>query len=104
MAIVYLPFGYPLLSGETFETLVFQGTIVRKYVINTDPRTNSQLFSRWLFADMGRTRGTLGSWGRGAVRNVLGSRWTGNFMQLVKADDGGRWTEALAALEWDGAW
>lgn len=99
MATVYLPFGYPQLSGTPFQTVIYQGTVCRLYTVPNDPRTASQLFERRLFADMGKMRKTMGSWARGAARAALGSSWSTNLLQLIKADDGQRWQDA--ELMWD---
>jgi hypothetical protein len=100
MASVYLPFGYPKISGQQYANVIYQGTMVRLYQVPTDPRTDAQLEERRFFSDLARMRGTLGDWGKGALRLALGSRWVGNFLQVVKADDDGYY--AGLAAEWDG--
>lgn len=96
MATVYLPFGYPLISGAAFQTLIYQGGVVRLYTVPSDPRTNSQTFQRKQFSDISKMRSTLGLWGRNVARLVLGPRWSSVLLQLVKADDGGIWSSAAA--------
>lgn len=100
MAQVYLPFGYPEQSGTEFETLIYQGTVVRLYTLPADPRTDEQLFERKIFGDMTRARGYLGTWVKGALAGALGSRWTGNSSQLIKADVDGFYSDAVE--NWEG--
>jgi hypothetical protein len=99
MASVYLPFGYPELSGEEFDILVYQGTLCRYYPDVTDPRTSAQLFERQINSDMAKTRATLGWWGKKSLRAALGQKWTTVLFQAIKADIEGWWTGALE--EWD---
>lgn len=94
MAVVYLPYGYPIQSGSVSETLIYQGVVVRAYEIPIDPRTNEQLFQRRFLADTSKVRSMLGTWGRGAVRTVFGSKWGSVVYQLIKADEAGHWVEA----------
>lgn len=100
MAQVYLPFGYPQLSGMEFANVIYQGEMVRLYTVPTDPRNDAQLQQRYVFADLARMRGTLGTFGRAVARIALGSRWTGVLTQIVKADVSEWWTGALD--RWDG--
>lgn len=99
MPQVYLPFGYPRLSGLEFQNLIYQGEMVRSYTVPVDPRNDAQLVQRHLFADLSRMRGTLGAFGRAVARLTLGSRWTGVFTQIVKADVGGWWSSAVNSFE-----
>lgn len=99
MPQVYLPFGYPRLSGMEFQNVIYQGEMVRLYVVPVDPRNDAQIEQRELFADLARVRGSLGSFGRAVARQILGSRWTGVFTQIIKADVGGWWSGALALFD-----
>lgn len=96
MAYVYLPMGYPQQSGAEFSTIIYQGNVVRLYELPADPRTTDQLFQRRFLSDTSKLRATLGSWGKGAARTSLGSKWAAVVYQLIKADDGDRWSEAEA--------
>ena len=99
MVQVYLPFGYPLVSGEFSQSLIYQGNIVRLYTLPKDPRTADQTFERKFFADVIRMRSTCGTFGKGAARAALGSKWGTVLYQLVRADDGGWWSESVQ--QWD---
>lgn len=100
MPTVYLPFGYPQLQGLEFANVIYQGEMVRLYTVPADPRNEAQIYQRELFADLARMRGTAGTFVRAVARQALGSRWTGVFTQIVKADVGLWWQDALA--RWDG--
>ena len=99
MATVYLPLGYPQMSGEVFETLIYQGNVVRLYQVPNDPRTDSQTFERKLFSDFVKMRSTLGPWARGALKSALGSKWATVLYQLAKIDHEGMWSQTLDS--WD---
>jgi hypothetical protein len=99
MVQVYLPFGYPLVSGAEAQTLIYQGNVVRLYTLPKDPRTDSQMFERRFLSDMSKVRTTAGTFVKGALRAALGNRWGTALFQLIKADDGGRWSEAVVV--WD---
>lgn len=99
MATVYLPFGYPQIEGEEFETIIYQGAVARKYVIPADPRTDSQVFERKMLSDFTKMRAKLWPWGRGALRSTFGVKWATSIYQLVKADHGGYWSEAESDWE-----
>lgn len=100
MANVYLPLGYPLLSGEEYTTVIYQGTVARLYVIPADPRTDAQVDNRNLFRDFAKVRSSLGEWGRGALRAALGAKWASILYQLAKADSFTWWSDSLN--QWSG--
>lgn len=100
MAVVYLPYGYPLQSGVAYDTLVYQGDVVRQYTLPIDPRSNEQLFNRRLLSDTSKVRRDLQDWGRQACKTVFGSKWPTVIYQLLRADEGGVWSDGLAA--WNG--
>lgn len=95
MPIVHLPLGYPTISGDYDGMLVFQGTVVRRYVVPKDPRTDSQLFERRMFSDVKRVIGSLGKWGRSACRLVFGSKWSTIIYEIYKSDMDEGWTLAM---------
>ena len=86
MATIYLPLGYPLLSGYEFETVVYQGKWARKYVVPNDPRTDKQEFVRYMFADYGRMAAALGPFGKGIIRGLWGRQRTTLLRSLLQAD------------------
>jgi hypothetical protein len=94
MAIVYLPMGYPLVSGAEAETIIYQGQLVRSYTLPNDPRSDSQLFSRKFLSDVSKMRSKLGAFGKLAMKETLGSAWSTVIFQLVKSDSDGWWSEA----------
>lgn len=96
MAVVYLPYGYPKQSGVEFQTVVYQGTIVRVYTLPTDPRTTDQLFNRRFLADSSKMRSTIGTWAKQLAKQTFGSKWSTAIYQLLKADDAGYWADAEA--------
>jgi hypothetical protein len=100
MAQVYLPMGYPIQTGHEFEFIVYQKNLVRLYVLPSDPRNNSQLFERRFLSDISKVRGTLGIWGKGALRAALGHSWGTVLYQLIKADVNGWWSAAKSV--WNG--
>lgn len=100
MAVVYLPYGYPLQSGNAYDAIVYQGAMVRVYTLPADPRTTDQLFNRRFLADTSKVRKVLGTWGKGAGKSVFGSTWATIVYQLIKADEGGVWSDAEAL--WNG--
>jgi hypothetical protein len=100
MVVVYLPYGYPVQSGQPYDNVVYQGNIVRVYDIPIDPRTNEQLFNRRFLADTSKVRSMLATWGKAAGRTVFGTKWATVVYQLIKADEDARWTEAEDA--WNG--
>lgn len=91
--------GYPIVTGTLGDVIVYQGNLVRSYVIPTDPRSGAQLQVRRLFSDMQRMKSQLGEFGKGALRNALGPKWSTNIFQLAKADINGWYSDAVA--EWD---
>lgn len=99
MVQVYLPMGYPQLSGLEFANVIYQGNVVRLYTVPKDPRTEAQLQQRRLLADISKVRASLGSWGKAACKTALGARWSTVIWQCVKADIEGWWSAALE--EWD---
>lgn len=100
MATVYLPFGYPRISGAQFENVIYQGDVARLYVVQRDPRSDAQLSSRRLLSDVAKMRGKLDIWGRSACNAAFGSRWANVIYQLIRADDEGWWDGAMSA--WGG--
>lgn len=99
MATVYLPFGYPTLSGQQFENVIYQGNLVRLYSVPTDPRTTAQLQSRRILADLTKMRSHLGTWAKGACKASMGSRWATVIHQLIRIDNESWWSNAMA--EWE---
>lgn len=97
LAQVYLPLGYPEISGQEFANVIYQGTIVRLYQVPNDPRTDAQLWERRLFSDMSRMRATSGAWVRGALKASLGSRWSSVLLQIIKAKLNPWWDDAVEA-------
>lgn len=100
MATVYLPMGYPIQQGVNFDLIVYQGNLVRSYTLPKDPRNDSQLFERKMLSDVSKMRGTLGFWGKTAMKEVLGSGWSAILYQLIKSDSFSWWSDAI--LEWEG--
>lgn len=98
MATVYLPLGYPQQSGA-FETIVFQGVMVRMYVNATDPRKDNQVFERKLLSDVSRMRGAAGSWAKAAWKYYFGSKYPSVIYQMVKSDVSGYWSDALEIFD-----
>lgn len=86
MATVYLPLGYPILQGQEFEAIVYQGTYVRKYVLPTDPRTSSQAFNRKLFSDLSRSLPYFGPFFKGFLTCLYGQRRALLLRQLLQSD------------------
>lgn len=99
MVQVYLPMGYPQLSGLEFANVIYQGNVVRLYTVPKDPRTEAQLLERRILSDVSKIRSTLGKWGKAACKTALGSRWSTVIWQAIKADIEGWWSAALE--EWD---
>ena len=97
MAVVYLPYGYPIQSGTDYENLIYQGVVVRVYDVPLDPRTNEQLFHRRFLSDTSKVRSMMSTWGKAAAKTVFGSKWATVVYQLIKADEGARWSEAESA-------
>lgn len=97
MAVVILPFGYPVQSGTTYNVITYQGNVVRSYVLPVDPRTNEQLFERRLLSDTSKMRTMLNDWGRAAATTVFGVKWATSIYQLLRADENSRWSEAESA-------
>lgn len=89
-----MPFGYPLVSGAEAETIIYQGQLVRAYTLPSDPRSDSQLFSRKFLSDVSKMRSKLGAFGKLALKESLGSAWSTVIFQLVKSDSDGWWSEA----------
>ncbi len=75
MPKVYLPLGSAAASGQIGEMIVYQGVMVRAYVVPTDPRTDAQLDVRHLFYDVTKMLKTLGLYGRGRLSGIFGPRW-----------------------------
>lgn len=99
MAKVYLPMGYPIQSGNQFENVVYQGGIVRVYTLEKDPRSDAQIENRRFLSDVTKVRSTLGIWGKGACRSIMGAHWGTVIFQVIKADVETWWSGALA--EWE---
>lgn len=93
MAVVYLPLGYPELGG-TFSTVVYQGTMARRYVVPNDPRTDSQVFQRNLLSDVSKVRASAGRWAKAAWKLQFGSKAASVIYQMVKANPYGFWGNA----------
>lgn len=102
MAQVYLPLGYPLVSGEGFANILYQGNLVRLYQIPNDPRSDAQLENRRLLSDVSKMRATLGLWARGACKAAFGSRWSSVLWQVIRTDIESFWSDAVD--EWAGFW
>jgi hypothetical protein len=96
MATVYLPYGWPRLSGE-FESVIYQGTLARAYVGVDDPRTGSQVMARRIFADAQRVKAAAGAWAKFLWKRRLGNRWSTILYQVPLGDVGGLWTAAMDA-------
>jgi len=95
MVQVYLPMGYPLQSGNQFENVIYQGSVVRLYTLPKDPRSDTQLQNRRFLSDITKMRSTLGVWGKGVCKLSMGSKWGTVIYQAIKADIGGWWSSAL---------
>lgn len=100
MVQVVLPYGYPKLSGEVEQTVIYQGTLARIYAVPKDPRTDSQLFERKLFSDIAKMRGSVGPWARGLWKISFGSKWATVVYQMARSDALGYWSARRD--EWDG--
>lgn len=99
MAVVYLPFGYPVVGG-VWDSVVYQGTVARMYNdLDKDPRSESQLMNRYLLADISRVRATMGLWGKDICKIEFGSRWSAVVYQLVKGDVDGYWSEGVGLFD-----
>lgn len=98
MATIYLPLGFPIQSG-TFNTLVFQGQVVRQYTLAEDHRTDDQLWRRKLFSDISEMRGSMGEYVKAACRIQFGTKWTSVLGQMCMGNVDGYW--ATAWDEWD---
>lgn len=99
MAQVYLPLGFPSLGGG-FDNIVYQGGVARVHLVSVDPRTNDQLFRRYLVKDLMKMRGTMGEYARAAMKLWFGSKWIAVVNQMCMGDADGLWSGAWA--EWDG--
>jgi hypothetical protein len=99
MATVYLPMGYPIQSGNAFQNVIYQGSVVRLYTLPKDPRSDAQLQERRFLSDVTKTKKCLGLWAKGACRAVFGTSWGTVIYQIIKADVEGWWSGALA--EWE---
>lgn len=100
MVQVYLPLGYPQISGVGFANVLYQGNTVRLYSVPTDPRSGAQLENRRLLSDVSKMRGAFGTWARGVCKAVYGSRWSTVLWQIIKADIESWWSNAVD--EWEG--
>lgn len=100
MATVILPMGYPIQQGTEFDMIVFQGNLVRRYTLPKDPRNDSQVFERRFLSDVTRMRSTMGLWGKEVCKAALGSKWATILYQIIKADVGNWWSDAVT--EWEG--
>jgi hypothetical protein len=99
MPIVYLPMGYPQLSGS-FETIIYQGQVVRMYTGVTDPRTGDQTFRRKLYSDIARMRASAKDYPKAAWKLQFGRTWGTVIMQICLSDADSLWSTAWD--EWDG--
>lgn len=93
MATVYLPLGYPII-GESFQNVIFQGTMARLYTGTNDPRVANQIFERKLLSDVAKMRGAAGKWAKSAWKLSYGSKYTQIIHQMVRGDVAGYWTSA----------
>lgn len=98
MATVYLPLGYPQVSG-TFETIVYQGTVVRVYQNVTDPRTDAQVFRRYLMRDLTKMRAVAGEYPKAAWKIQFGRLWGTVINQICLGNAEGYWDAAWN--EWE---
>lgn len=98
MATVYLPYGYPQLGGA-FDSIVYQGTVARKYVLAVDPRTVNQQFERKLLSDVSKMRSSAGKWAKAAWKINFGVKASSVIYQLVKGDVLNLWSDGLAAYD-----
>jgi hypothetical protein len=99
MVQVTLPLGYPQLSGEVDNILIFQGTMARLYTVPKDPRTDSQMFERRFLSDIAKMRASAREWAKGLFKIAFGKKWTSVIYQMVKGDVYGFWSARLA--EWE---
>jgi hypothetical protein len=99
MVQVYLPMGYSIQTGNEFETVIYQGDVVRYYTLAKDPRSNAQLQNRHFLHDVMKVKACLGPWAKASCRTGLGSRWGAIIYQSIKADVDGWWSSALE--EWE---
>lgn len=91
--------GYPQQSGQQFENVIYQGTVVRLYTVPKDPRSDAQLNQRRFLSDITKMRSMLGVFGKAAMKTALGSKWGTVIYQAIKADVESWWSNALE--EWD---
>ncbi|SRR6266498_2266872 len=82
MPTVYLPLGSASAHGDMGKMVIYQGTMVRQYVVPRDPRTAAQLNVRQVFHDVSKITRTAGLWVRAALKTVYGPRW---FTEVYKA-------------------
>lgn len=99
MAQVILPYGYPVISGEGWSSLVYQGTVVRLYADAADPRTDSQNFERALFGDLKRLISSAGMWPKSSWRFMFGTRWSSIVYQMARGNVDGYWNFGLSAFD-----
>jgi hypothetical protein len=92
--------GYPVLSGEEMDYVIYQGNIVRSYTVPKDPRSNAQLSSRRYLSDLVKMRGQLGLFAKAACKSVFGTKWATIVYQIARADINSWWSSAVS--EWNG--
>lgn len=85
MPTVYLPLNSAEAHGKFGETIVFQGTTVRKLTVSKDPRTVAQVTTRNLFHDCTKMIKSADMWPKAAWRTILGSRWYSLLYKKVKS-------------------
>jgi hypothetical protein len=100
MVQVILPLGYPALSGELEQMIIYQGTVARSYDVAEDPRATATIFERKLLSDVAKMRGAAGKWAKSAWRITFGTKWATIIYQLARGDVNGYWSDSLA--EFDG--
>lgn len=99
MATVILPMGYPLQSGQEYEHIIYQGSVVRSYTLPKDPRSATQIQNRRFLSDFGKMRSMAGDYARAACRSGLGTKWGTIVYQYAKADIDFCWSDAVS--EWE---
>lgn len=99
MVQVILPLGYPALSGEVEQMIIYQGTVARLYMVPNDPRTDSQMFQRKLLSDVSKMRGAAGKWAKASWKITFGTKWASIIYQLVRGDVNSYWSEAFSEFE-----
>lgn len=97
MATVTLPLNFVVSSGTLTDTVVYQGTLARVYTVPSDPRTTLQLDTRHQFYDFVKMRSSMGSFGKGVLKTVLGTKWATILLQLVQTNADAHWSTGIAS-------